>query len=160
MFKRRMWIPVKQSGLLGNADGIIKVINIINGAIIKHGKVESLPICDFHYCTREKCLIVTSGTEIDVFDEDICSETSEGVKLPLLRRARNIHSKDICASTFSPDFCAIVTAALDGSVCIWDFQELHLLVSGQRLFLSVCSWCDSTSLHCLVLFTSLLHFIV
>ena len=107
---------------------MIKVINIVNGAVIKYAQVESVPICDFHYCTREKCLVVTSGTEIDVFDEDLCSETSEGVKMPLLRRARNAHSKDICASTFGSDFCAIVTAALDGNVRIWDFQELHLLV--------------------------------
>lgn len=130
--------------ILGTQNGMVEVLNCMNGSLMKSGTSHSSEVTMLRYCKEDKCLIsvgwdrqIMVRFDRDCFESEVLclsvrvfvpqvhdEEPQEG--LPLLRTVVAAHDADVTCCDFSYNLGVVVTGSRDTTLKLWDFQDMRL----------------------------------
>lgn len=103
--------------------GSVRVLNMMNGAVLKQQQVHRGEVTSIHYCSVDNIIISTGyDRRIAVMDEDSPDA------LPILRTVDGASPDPISCSTYHRQLSLIVIGSASGELRVFDMQDLKPLI--------------------------------
>lgn len=104
--------------------GSVKVLNMMNGAVLKQQQVHRGEVTSLHYCSVDNIMISTGyDRRIAVLDDDAPDS------LPVMRTMDGASPEPISCSAYHRQLSLIVTGSPSGELRAFDMQDLKPLIA-------------------------------
>ena len=108
--------------LLADRSGCVTTHRVYDGSLLSSWTPHQAEIGALQYSPEDRVVVTASWDRaIHVYDE-----SENNPRDALLRRVENAHESDIVGLDVSRDLGLVATAAADGAIRLWDFEDLQL----------------------------------